>query len=296
MSLPDNFSAIIANLPRRSLLILAQAIQHRLLTDASLVSIKEKKQYVTQADYDIQQAILDYFQQSPLQKSYYVKAEEAFTNPVATVGTPTWQLLIDPLDGTTAFCEQQTTWGVMVGAGAVTGELLYSWNLVSTGEVYSTTTAKLNQLVPQSFAAKIQREQAITIDVYDYGASAGDRFGAQFTAMSGIERHQFKQTAYPAAVWAGWKLYQGALDGLVWLPSNQGKGVYPDYDLIFLGALAAQGWCIQLGKIKDTVAMVTIAATPGDAALLYEVGRNLVPAEIRPKLYATRDLIITKKI
>ena len=71
----------------------------------------------------------------------------------------------------------------------------------------------------------------------------------------------FKTTSYPAAIWAGWELFNGRLDGLVWLPSEAGKKNYPDYDLVFLDALKRQGWKVLLGKLQKVgrVEMLVVA-------------------------------------
>lgn len=241
MPLPNNLMTIFERLPAERLLTVAQQIQQRLLTEPGLVSLKDKKEYVTQADYELQRMILDYFAQSELAGSYRIYSEEQLdVQQVVSATAPTWELILDPLDGTTAFCEQQDTWGVMVGARSLEGQLLYSWNLVSTGEVYSTTTAQLSGLDATD-------ETLERVDVYNYGVNQTQYFP--------------NQTSYPAAVWTGWQLYQGKLDGLIWAASTAGKKIYPAYDLIFLGALQTQGWQVDCKLEAGNVVQVAVART-----------------------------------
>ncbi len=240
---PSNstFAQVFNALPAKQLLTVAKEIQQRIQTDASLVTLKDKKEYVTKADYALQQIILDYFAQSELAGTYRICSEETLNqDQQVQVTNPTWELILDPLDGTTAFCQQQETWGVMVGARDLQGQIVYSWNLVSTGDVYSTSSAATQPIA--SINTKLER-----IDVYDYGVNKTEFFS--------------QQTSYPAAVWTGWQLYQGKLDGLLWLSSSAGKQHYPDYDLIFLGALQAQGWKIDLQKQQGVVVRVAVAKT-----------------------------------
>jgi hypothetical protein len=238
---PSNstFAQVFNSLPVSQLLTVAKEIQQRIQTDASLVTLKDKTEYVTKADYALQQIILDYFAQSALAGTYRICSEETLDqDQQVQVTNPTWELILDPLDGTTAFCEQKDTWGVMIGARDLQGQIVYSWNLVSTGEVYSTSSA-VTQLI-DSVNTQLER-----VDIYDYG----------------VNKTQFfpQQTAYPAAVWTGWQLYQNHLDGLLWLPSNAGKKTYPAYDLIFLGALSAQGWLVHTEKVAGQINKVAVA-------------------------------------
>lgn len=236
----SQLSKVFNALPAQQMLAMARDIQSRLITDASLVLLKDKKDYVTKADYDIQRLVLDYFAQSPLAGTYRINSEEVIADDQQVqIVEPTWQLLIDPLDGTTAFCEQQDIWGVMVGGCDLSGKLMYSWNLVSTGEIYTTDSAQQNMI--DSTNTILER-----VDVYDYGVKDSQQRFAQ-------------QTSYPAAVWTGWKLYTGELDGLVWLPSTAGKKTYPEYDLIFLGALEKQGWQVHWGVTNGKIHTVAVA-------------------------------------
>ncbi|EKD78712.1 MAG: hypothetical protein ACD_41C00288G0003 [uncultured bacterium] len=233
MPTPNNLAPIFSQLPSQQLLAVAKDIQLRLLQD-------NRNYDVTPADYAVQRIILDYFAQSDLAGTYRISSEEIVDlSQQVDSDQATWELIIDPLDGTHAFCRQEDTWGVMVGARDLAGKLIYSWNLVSTGDIYSSTTAARR---PLSHRTKLER-----VDVYDYGVNQTQFFS--------------EQTSYPAAVWAGWQLYQEQLDGLIWLPSTAGKKIYPDYDLIFLGALEAQGWQVYRKRERGNVVQIAVART-----------------------------------
>ena len=86
------------------------------------------------------------------------------------------------------------------------------------------------------------------------------------------------------------------MNGLLWLPSNQGKKWYPDYDLIFLGALQKKGYEILIGKIKNNNALIAVAPTKKDVEKLYQIGTNLVPKQLKTKIIKTTDLSIINNL
>lgn len=272
----NNIIKVFSQIDGKQFLEIAKIIKEKINKDPSLIEIKSKKDYVTQADIQIQQTILDFFANSSLKGTYKIKAEEELTpkQKNANQGEKKWQLLIDPLDGTGAFCKSSDNWGVMIGACDLNGQLIYSWNMVSTGEIYQTSSEVKSR---QSFSKKIANGESIAIDVYDYGAGASEKFGSIFEIQSGYTKNQYNQTSYPAAIWAGWQLYQEKLDGMLWLPSTEGKKNYPDYDLIFLGALRQKGYQIRLGKIGDSIEMIAIAPTREDLEVLWKTGLEMVP-------------------
>ena len=167
----------------------------------------------------------------------------------------------------------------MIGACDMNGVLRYSYNIISTGEIYKTESG--NKLKPKSFERLKKSGKCIVIDVYDYGSGAFDFFN-----------NLYKRTSYPAAIWAGWQLYQQKLNGLLWLPSNQGKKWYPDYDLIFLGALRERGYEILIGKIGNNNALIIVAPTKKDVEKLYQIGINLIPKQLKTRIIKTTDLSI----
>ncbi|PIY72581.1 hypothetical protein COY87_00180 [Candidatus Roizmanbacteria bacterium CG_4_10_14_0_8_um_filter_33_9] len=266
----------------KDILSIAKNIQKRLTTDKSLILKGNTNKYklVTQADIEIQKLLLDYFDNSSLKGTYKVFAEETIQNNNNSKNT-SWKLIIDPLDGTSSFKKQNKMWGVMVGAIDNKGILRYSWNLISTGEIY-TSGYKGSQKI--SFKNKIAKEKLITIDVYDYGSFLSNKFKDAFKINFNIENDKIVQTSYPAAVWAGYKLFTNCLDGLLWLPSNKGKKSYPGYDLIFLGALLDKGYNVIIGKTDTKNCMIVVAPVIEDAEKLYKVGLDLLPADKKIKM------------
>jgi fructose-1,6-bisphosphatase/inositol monophosphatase family enzyme len=123
---------------------IAGRIRAALQTNPKLIQLKDKKEYVTQADIQIQKYLLNYFINSPLAGTYSIKAEEKLSQEEQKQNRSNcqFQLIIDPLDGTSAFCKGEETWGSMVGLCDQEGRIIYSWNLISNGEIFSSTTAK----------------------------------------------------------------------------------------------------------------------------------------------------------
>lgn len=279
-------SEVIEKIPVDEVLKIAEYIKERMKNDSDLIEIKEKKQFVTKADKDIQAFILEYLENSRLKGTYKIKAEEDLAKKY--IQGNSWKLLVDPLDGTSAFCNGKNEWGVMIGACDIDGILRYSWNLVSSGDVYSSGINQFSEIL-ESFSSKIDKEEKIAIDVYDYGAGASERFGAVFEKLSGLNNSHYIQTSYPAAVWTGWKLFTQELNGLLWLPSNEGKKFYPDYDLIFLGALKARGYNIRLGKIGTENIMIAIAPLKEDIEILWKTGLELIPEKQREEIQVSQN-------
>lgn len=286
--------SVFNNIPTKTIIKMAKDIQKRLLNDQTLAKkIKGEDEWgwVTKTDTKIQKMLLSYFASSELAGTYRITAEEEFIQSKNIDST--WQLIIDPLDGTSSFRKQKDTWGVMVGACDLSGILKYSWNLVSIGEVFSTQTGDNSPVKQKSLFEKASKGEKAAVDVYDYGSGAVEKFGVLFEKEFNISKNQYELTSYPAAIWAGWQLYQSNLDALLWLPSNQGKKWYPDYDLIFLDALQKQGYEILLGKIEKYNALVVIAPTKEDVEKLYQIGTSLIPKQIKTKLIKKTDLSIT---
>lgn len=254
----------------KEIILLAKKIQKQLIINKNLIkNSSDIYKVVTQADIEIQKYLLNYFENSSLKNTYEIIAEERYVKK--NNNNVIWKLIIDPLDGTNSFKNQRNTWGVMVGACDMNGVLRYSYNIISTGEIYKTQSG--NKLKLQSFKQLKQSGKNITIDVYDYGSGAFDLFN-----------NFYKKTSYPAAIWAGWQLYQQKLNGLLWLPSDKGKKFYPGYDLIFLGALLDKGYGIIIGRTNSKNSMIAIASTLDDAQKLYQIGLNLIPPNLRQKM------------
>ncbi len=291
---PLVFKKVFNAIPSKQILEIATTIQKRLKTDRSLQWKKMNGDLVTDADIQIQNVILQYFSNSSLGKEYSVKAEEKFSFSEKSKDQ-FWQLLIDPLDGTSSFAKGQNTWGVMVGACRLDGTLAYSWNLVAAGDVFTSSDKQVK--VPQSFKTKLGNGGKLAIDVYDYGSTASEKFGSILANVLNISKSEYTQTSYPSAVWAGWQLCKGNIDGLLWLCSDKGKKSFPDYDLIFLGAVAQQGYSVRLGKINGRNSIIAIGPSDTDADALYQIGLQLITSEQRKQIVlAENPLQLTTSI
>jgi fructose-1,6-bisphosphatase/inositol monophosphatase family enzyme len=282
-------------IPKEKILNIAKEIKQRIIDNPSLVQLKDKKEYVTKADFEIQNFILDFFSKSELSGKYKIKAEEELSDEQrkSNLSKKDFQLIIDPLDGTSEFCNNNDTWGTMIGLCDKEGRLIYSWNLLSNGDIYSSDTKSETFL---SFKEKINQNKKIAIDVYDYNESASKKFSKAFKKISGLKKYNYIQTSYPAAIWTGYKLFNQDLDGLLWIPSNSGKKFYPDYDLIFLGALQKKGYKIKLGKIEKNIALVAVAPTKKDIETLWNIGLEIISESEKKNIVCViNNLKITSK-
>lgn len=287
--------AVFDGIPAEALLGTARSMQGKLASDPSLVREKSAGQLVTEADLALQSQVLEYFEQSPLRGTYAVKAEEE-AGQSATAGAPLWQLIVDPLDGTDSFVRGESDWGIMVGMADAQGKLLYSWNVLADGSRYCSGSAAEQSLL--SLSKRLVAKGKLKFDVYDYGATAASRFARTLgeSNSGAFPTTSIETTSYAAAVVAGRALAEDNLDGLLWLPSTKGKTNYPDYDLVFLGALQARGWKVVLGKSGDEVVLVAVAPTLPDLNILCQTGlRLLTPAE-RSQIALEPELKITSAI
>lgn len=280
---------VFAGIPIAKLFNIFTEIRRRIPSDPSLIKQK-KAEIVTEADIKVQQVLLEYFQQSEMADKVVAIAEEAselLDNSLHS--DKPYILLIDPLDGTSAYCKGEETWGVMVGLCDQTGKLRYSWNLVSDGTIYKGWVDDNEQQSARiSFTTALSRSRNLKIDVYDYGAGASEKFPDEWKKATGSN---VEVTSYPAAVWAGYELYIGKLDGLLWLPSTEGKQVYPSYDLVMLGALKSIGYEIIIGKnTRGENAMIAIGPTRADTEQLYSVGLQMIGPSASDKLQPNYSL------
>lgn len=294
----EKIKQVFNALPVDDILRIAKNIQERLKNDSTLAQktkSEDESGWVTKADTDIQELILNYFANSPLTGTYNIKAEEKFTEEKSNI-IKTWQLIVDPLDGTSEFRKGRDNWGVMVGACDNNGVLQYSWNLLSNGKIYSSENNETQNGL-KSFSEKINNKEKLNIDVYNYGLEGtAEKFSKSFQEIFKQKENVCNQTSFPSAIWAGGQLSERKLDGLLWLPSELGKKWYPDYDLIFLGALSAQGFKIRIGKIGENNALIAIAPTEEDLELLYRVGLSMVPEDKKRDIrVSSNPLQITSK-
>jgi fructose-1,6-bisphosphatase/inositol monophosphatase family enzyme len=297
-NLAGKIKEAFSSIPVDNILQIAKVIQEKLKNDQTLAKQTKGEDewgWVTKADTEIQKLILGYFADSALAGTYNIKAEEEFIED-KSIKEKTWQLIVDPLDGTSEFRKGRDGWGVMIGACDNNGVLQYSWNLLSDGTVYKSDIREETKK-QSSFRELMRSGKKITIDVYDYGKKdTPDRFKKSCKEIFAVENENCELTSFPSAVWAGGQLANGKLDGLLWLPSELGKKWYPDYDLIFLGALASQGLKIILGKINENNALIAVAPTEDDANKLYEVGISMLKDDQKTKLQkAQNPLQITIK-
>ena len=255
------------SLPKKKILEYAKNIQTLILSgDDSLISKKNDGTLVTEADTRIEQMIISSFNVSPLRDLCGIGGEENVGN-VSKPGQ--WKLLIDPIDGSSSLIKGKETWGVMVGLLDKNGILQYSWNLISTGEVFRTRMTS----VPLAKISLSQTEKP-RVDFYDYGSGQDSIFRSALK-KTGIQNPEL--TSCPAAVWAGWELYKNKLSALVWVVGENEKKTYPDYDLVFLAPLVEQGYKVRLGKLESGEnGIVVVAPTEEDADMLYRIAFDIV--------------------
>lgn len=279
--------AVFDQIPVQEILAIARGLQNTVMSDSRAVTRKDSSEIVTKADLEIQRTLIKYFAESPLAGMYRIKAEEESDNVVDSESAHL-QLLIDPLDGTNPFVRGEPLWGTMVGVCDSLGVLRHSWNLLSDGSIYCSSTSQ--EMPPASWQSIRNRE--LTVDLFDYGA------GVAMQALELMGR-PCRATSIPCAVWTGWKLLSGELDGLLWLPSKLGKRSYPDYDLVFLGALAARGFKVALGysdASPQEVSMVAVAPCEAGLERLWSTGVTLLRNSECATLQRSEDLRVTTPI
>lgn len=299
----NQIEEVFAGIPKQKILNIADSVLAEIRglagSNADLVWEKQAGECVTKADLQIQQCLLEYFSTSVLAGQYMVKAEEALTkaekSPLPAEGA--WQLIIDPLDGTDSFSQEKETWGTMIGLCDRKGRLCYSWNMISSGEVYSSSSACSNS-VETNWTSGLKTQNELVIEVFDYGAGAIERFPSAFK-LAGHKRllpERIRTKSFPCSIWAGWEMYNRRLDGMLWLPSERGKKIYPDYDLVFVGALRQQGWQVALGKSEQRVELLAIAPSREDLETLWQTGMSIIGAEKAAQIVRDADLTITNPI
>lgn len=288
--------SVFQGIPVSEILEKANSFVSRIQAGDTAVQAKELGEIFTEADICIQDSILDYFSQSTLAGRYTIKAEEVIAPKYlkSVEGAKPWQLIVDPIDGTNAFCDGLDEWGTCIGLCDQEGILRFSWNMLASGKIFSTTTAIESELgLP--WCDRLKSSAELVFDIYDYGAGAADRFPKTFRSISNndISTEAILVESCPSGVVAGSKLYNGEIDGLLWLSSEKGKRNYPDYDLIMVGALYAQGWKVAIGKKGESVELLVIAPSEKDLSLLWNVGLSLLPSLKKESIQQVRELAIT---
>jgi hypothetical protein len=172
-------------------------------------------------------------------------------------------------------------------------ELEYSWNLVSSGEIFSSFKS-------QKIDFK-QTNQQKSFDIYDYGGNSAKLFPQKLEDLSSgkYKKEQIQVTSHPTAVWTGFELFSGRLNGLLWLPfkgepgvEKKGKGYYPNYDLIFIGALIEQGWQVLLGKEHELIQVLAVAESKDDLELLKNSALSLMSSERKLNFQSGTSILI----
>ncbi len=254
------------SLPKSEMLAYAKNIQNLILSgDESIVAKKNDGTLVTEADTRLEQMIVDCFKASPLKELCSIKGEEGTAN---TVKKNTWTLIIDPIDGSSSLVKGTDTWGVMVGFTNPEGILKYSWNLISSGEIFQTGPENISIQKPT-----LENQKNFRIDFYDYKSGQEGLFKNELEKAG---RTGFELTSYPAAVTAGWKLYTGDLSALVWVRGENEKKTFPDYDLLFLAPIQELGYSTRIGKMKTGEnVIIVVAPTNEDADSLYSIALSI---------------------
>jgi fructose-1,6-bisphosphatase/inositol monophosphatase family enzyme len=281
----ESIVSVFKNLPASKILTLAKSIQAQIPNDASLVKNKASWDFVTKADTEVQNLVLDYFCDSDLAGTFVINAEEnLLPRHILTPKNPTWQLVLDPIDGTNPFARGESTWGTMVGACDMDGKLIVSWNQLSDGRIF-TSYEEVSEI---SLREPHGSDGLLSIDFCDYGTDQDEFFLAEVNRQL-PEQKKTATNNYNSAIWAGASLYYGENQALVWIATDGEKKFYPAYDLIYLGALAAQGWCVKIGKIGAENALIIVACTEDLAVKLWNAGlatmeKNLAEQVVEEKV------------
>lgn len=282
---PEMARAFFETLPKEEILTYAKNIQNKIMSgDETTVQKKNDGTLVTEADTAVERMIVDRFNKSNIAKLCAIRGEEGVAN---TQSEGKWTLVIDPIDGSSSLVKGTDTWGVMVGLLDENGLLKYSWNTISTGETFQTNDN--NPTTKKNPEMKSLREQKnIRIDFYDYKSGQEALFSKEF---EDILKSNFELTSCPSAVSAGWQLYSGELSALVWVPGENEKKTYPDYDILFLAPVAEQGFCVRIGKLENSQnAIIIVAPTEEDAEMLYGIAEKIAAKKSNIKINKIRTL------
>lgn len=287
---------VFSHIPGEKLLAIAEEVQNKIRQGSVVFEEKSPNDWVTQADIAIQHQLLEYFAASELAGTYFIDAEEELTTEQQQkkgAGEKSWTLVIDPLDGTNAFKRGEKYWGVIVGACDNSGVLQESWAITSEGNVYSTANNANGTAF--SLSQQLQKKHPLVLDYDDY--DTGNKQGVHQALAQKIRcaPEEIVLRDYPSAMWVGWEVYQGNLDGFIWIASEGGKKTYPAYDLAFLATLKKQGRGIVLGKSGRENVLVLVAPNQEQAETLYEVGKAYLPLWYKENLENIGDTLLIKQ-
>ncbi len=273
-SLPYPDAETWRTLPAETWLAHARQVQTALQAGTLTAQHKDATELVTAADTALQQMILQHWAASGAAGQYAIWAEEELGPEWAEQpADPDWYLLVDPIDGTSAFARGEDQWGTMVGGLNRDGSWRASWNVTAGGEMYTNWGP-----APRPAATPLAERETVQLLYCDYGAGGEP---AAVAAVRALTQRPVTTVVVPAAVCEGAALTYGRADALLWVASGEGKRTYPLYDLVYLGALTAQGWVVRLGFAGRDVMLVVVAATVADAEALVKVGRGQLRPEHR---------------
>ena len=163
MTIPE-IKKLFSGIPTGEILAIAKKYQPKLISGEIKVEIKPDDTKLTPADTEIQKLLVDYFQASFLEREFTIQGEEKMAS--GKNSSKPFRIIIDPLDGTSSFARGAETWGTMIGLCDNQGRLLYSWGLISTGEIFSSENLKAISL--PSWKEIRKNGTKPTVDVYDY--------------------------------------------------------------------------------------------------------------------------------
>lgn len=283
---------VFQGIPSTRILEIASSTLRDLESGSIQPETKDGDELVCRADREIQEFLLDYFLTSAMAGRYSVRAEE-LTAGVSELDSAEWLLILDPLDGTSSFCRNLPTWGTMAAICNWSGELKYSWCLLSDGTTFSSSGRSRGNPNSPPRAWSSTARSALRFDVFDYGAGQTAGFAEALGQRWNISPAQVEISSEPSAVWAAWGLASGERDGLLWLPSHLGKKYYPDYDLAFLDCLSQEGWEIALGKSGEEVGLLAVAPDKRSLEVLLDTAMAICSAARTLEIQSGAPLRIT---
>jgi hypothetical protein len=216
----------------------------------------------TEADNQTQKRIVKYFNIKELEGTFAIMGEEfQKVNPNAS-----WNLLIDPIDGTASFVNGGE-WGILIGAADLEGNLIYSMLISSSGRCYF---ADCRQDPSKNFDTV---SQPMRMDIFNYEMDIPEDFVK--TLENDFRNIEISKNVAASISYS--MLLEDELDSLVWLPSESGKKIYPYYDLIGLGVLRAAGFFVITAGDKSGVRCVIVARSTDAAERLYGIVIDTFP-------------------
>jgi hypothetical protein len=164
-----------------------------------------------------------------------------------------------------------------------------SWDQLSDGRIF-TSYDQVLLCEPQGTQTRVKRE-FLRIDFCDFETDQSEIFLVNIRRVL-PEREIMVTDRYKCAIWAGSSLSYGENQALVWIATDGQKKFYPAYDLIYLGALSAQGWCVKLGKVGTENALIVVAKTEEIAAKLWQASLSTMQKKLAEQVREVAGLQI----